>query len=105
MTRPARPKAAPALTPAVLVEAPERAAVAMLRAVLDVTVHALLAVHPDLLDEDWPDPEEPPPPQSWIAHLILTHAHALRQELDRYDQVPSTLALRRPRPADLDTTT
>lgn len=96
MTRPSRPKA-PILTPAILVEAPERAAVEMLRAVLDITVHALLAVHPDLLDEDWPDPQEPPLPQSWIAYLILTHAHTLRRELDRYDQVPSVLVSQRSR--------
>jgi hypothetical protein len=88
MTRPPRVRTTPSLTPTVLMEAPELAALAMLRRILDITVQALLAVHPDLLDAHWPDPQEPPTAQSWIAHLILTHVHLLQQDLDRYDQVP-----------------
>lgn len=99
MTRPSRPKAAPTLTPAILADAPERAAIEILRVTLDVTTFALFAAHPELLDENWPDLQEPPHPQTWVAHMIATQAHALRRELDRYEQTAPTFEIERQRRA------
>ena len=73
------------LTPEMLAEAPERATVEALRAVLDVTVLALIAANPELLDDGWSAmPERAKIPCLRVAHRILGHGHALRRELVHY---------------------
>ena len=78
----ARGRAAP--TPYDLFEAPELASVEALTAVLDVTVVAVVAANPELLDDGWRDGPRGPSAQVWIADTIVAHAHALRAVLDRY---------------------
>jgi hypothetical protein len=59
-----------------LAETPERASVEALRAVLDVTVLALIAANPELLDDGWSaTPERAQIPCLRVAHRILGHGH------------------------------
>lgn len=82
----ARGRAVP--TPYDLFEAPELASVEALTAVLDVTVAAVVAANPELLDDGWRDGPRGPSAQVWIADTIdayaHAHAHALRAVLNRY---------------------
>jgi len=73
------------LTPEMLAETPERATVEALRAVLDVTLLALIAANPEMLDDGWTAmPERAQIPCLRVAHRIVGHGHALRRELVRY---------------------
>lgn len=71
-------------TPYDLFEAPELASVAALTAVLEVTVAAVVAANPELLDDGWRERRGGPTAQVWTADAIVAHAHALRAVLDRY---------------------
>jgi hypothetical protein len=87
------------LTPEMLAETPERATVEALRAVLDVTLLALIAANPEMLDDGWSAmPERAQIPCLRVAHRILGHGHALRRELVRYAHL---LDRQRERTADL----
>jgi hypothetical protein len=73
------------LTPEMLAETPERATVEALRAVLDVTILALIAANPELLHDEWAGkPERAHLAGVRVADRILKHGHALRRELLRY---------------------
>jgi hypothetical protein len=60
------------LTPERLSEAPERAALAALRAVLEISERALLCANPELLDESWPAQRgrSEPPPVWWLSRTL-----------------------------------
>lgn len=69
-----------------LSEAPERAALAALRAVLEITERALLCANPELLDESWPRLRGKPYYRSLrSAHRILARGYALQREIERYE--------------------
>ena len=69
------------------------------RAVLDVTLLALIAANPEMLDDGWSAmPERAQIPCLRVAHRILRHGHALRRELVRYAHL---LDRQRERTADL----
>ncbi len=73
------------LTPEMLAETPEQASVEALRTVLDVTLLALIAANPEMLDDGWTVmPERAQIPCLRVAHRILGHGHALRRVLVRY---------------------
>jgi hypothetical protein len=73
------------LTPEMLAETPERATVEALRAVLDVTILALIAANPELLHDEWVGRSERGHLAGVrVADRILKHGHALRRELVRY---------------------
>lgn len=87
------------LTPEMLAGTPERATVEALRAVLDVTLLAMIAANPELLDDGWSAmPERAQIPCLRVAHRILGHGHALRRELVHYAHL---LDRQRKRAADL----
>jgi len=89
-TRPARPAPAPPpiprpLTPFVLQDAPELAAIALLEHALDVVRLALLARHTHLLDPDAPPwVEKAPEPGEAIAGAFFKRAYHLGLLLRRY---------------------
>ena len=68
----------------VLLEAPELAAVATLRAMLETTRAALLAANPELLHVPSRASCEPAAGQVWLANVALTQALALTATLRRY---------------------
>ncbi len=75
------------LTPERLSEAPERAALAALRAVLEITERALLCANPELLDETWPAQRGRSHfPSLRAAHRILARGYALEREIARYEE-------------------
>lgn len=74
------------LTPERLSEAPERAALAALRAVLEISERALLSANPELLDETWPAQRgRSHYPSLRAAHRILARGYALEREIARYE--------------------
>lgn len=74
------------LTPERLSEAPERAALAALRAVLEITQRALLSANPELLDESWSTQRGRSYfPSLRAAHRILGRGYALEREIARYE--------------------
>lgn len=70
-------------TPPELAQAPELALVAVLEYVLEITVRALLAAHPQLCDDERPY-WIPQPPSSVIAEAIVSTVDALQRALDDY---------------------
>jgi len=75
------------LTPERLSEAPERAALAALRAVLEITERALLCANPELLDDTWPAQRgRSHYPSLRAAHRILARGYALEREIARYEE-------------------
>ena len=71
------------LTPERLSEAPERAALAALRAVLEITERSLLSANPELLDETWPTQRGRSHfPSLRAAHRILARGYALEREIE-----------------------
>ena len=79
-----RVRAAP--SPYDLFDAPELASVDALAAVLEITVAAVVAANPELLDAELLDGRGPPSAQVWMADAIVSHAHAhaLGTALERY---------------------
>lgn len=75
------------LTPERLSQAPERAALAALRAVLEITERALLCANPELLDESWPTHRGRAHFRSLrAAHRIMKRGWALEREMARYER-------------------
>lgn len=75
------------LTPERLSEAPERAALAALRAVLEISERALLSANPELLDETWSTQRgRSHYPSLRAAHRILARGYALEREIARYEE-------------------
>ena len=75
------------LTPERLSQAPERAALAALRAVLEITERALLCANPELLDESWPTQRGRAHFRSLrAAHRIMKRGWALEREIARYER-------------------
>jgi hypothetical protein len=75
------------LTPERLSEAPERAALAALRAVLEITERALLCANPELLDENWHAQHGRSHFASLrAAHRIMARGYALEREIARYEE-------------------
>ena len=75
------------LTPERLSEAPERAALAALRAVLEITERALLCANPELLEEGWITQRGRTYFRSLrAAHRIMKRGWALEREIARYER-------------------
>jgi hypothetical protein len=71
-------------TPPQIADVPELAILAALDDLLDLTLRALLAVHPQLGDSDGPDRLRDPSPAHAAAHRIVTAAKPLARALDAY---------------------
>jgi hypothetical protein len=73
----------PAISVSHLAAAPELAVLAALLAVLDVVVHALLALHPELADHERPYWIKTPNAVR-LAASVLRNADELRRAINRY---------------------
>lgn len=67
-----------------IAEAPELASLAGLHSLLEISITALLAAHPELECSTPAELERAPPPL-WLAEVILEAAATLRVYLDRYE--------------------
>jgi len=70
-------------TPPELAQAPELALIALLDHALELTVRALVAVHPQLCDDERPH-WIPQTPSTITAQAILSTVYSLQQSLDDY---------------------
>ncbi len=80
-------------TPPEIEQAPEIALLSVLQRTLDVTVYALLAIHP-YLTADEPCYRHLDLPEINAADAVLAHAHRLRDALDRYRRAIAELYAR-----------
>lgn len=72
------------LSPQLLRQAPELAALATLEAALAASACALLAAHPELDEEDFAATPQLPSAQACLADALLTQVHSVRLTLNRY---------------------
>lgn len=85
-----------------LFDAPERATLDALCAVLHAATAALLVANPELLEGDLQDQGGTHPAQAWIAERILAEARTLRHLLERYDAALEVLSTPDCRHQDLE---
>ena len=72
--------------PTELLESPELAALAILDEVLQQTIYALFAAHPELVTGDSLEGCQHATADSWVADAIYNQATALQHLLERYRQ-------------------
>lgn len=72
--------------PTQLMEWPELAAIAILDEVLQQTIYALFAAHPELVSGDTLEACHHATAESWVADAIYNQATALQHLLERYRQ-------------------
>lgn len=72
------------IIPKDLARDPELAAIEILDAVLDTTIRALIAAHPEITDSERPYWLTPPPPSCHAACSIVGRAARLRDRLADY---------------------
>lgn len=83
-------------TPADLLDAPQLAAVAILRAALGPAEAALVAAHDELLSGEGFDDAPPAEPAPWVALDAIRLMHTLVEVLDHYRAALETPNRRRP---------